>query len=299
MPPFLGIDHPLVVVRDLDAVADRYAELGFAPCPPGRHPWGTGMRVVQFDGCSIELMGVHDEALIDVHGFDGFAFGRYVRDQLQEREGISLLALHSEDAEGDAAKVVARGIACTGTIEFGRDVRLTDGRVDRTRTTLKVLRDPDLPRLANFAVHQHRPELIFRPEWLVHPNGACGIHRVTIMAERSRWPAVRTRLAGLYGEDALFAHADGFGVRTGNGDFVVMDGAAVARTYATLLPELAAEDRPSCVAIHVTVQDAARVRPFLDATAARYAARDAGFWLLDAGAYGNVFLVLEVLPGSR
>lgn len=299
MPPFLGIDHPLVVVRDLDAVADRYVGLGFAPCPPGRHPWGTSMRVVQFDGCSIELMSLYDEALIDVHGFDGFAFGRYIRDQLQEREGISLLALHSEDAEGDAATVAARGIACTGTIEFGRDVRMADGRIDRTRTTLKILRDPELPRLSNFAVHQHRPDLIFRPDWLVHPNGASGIHRVAVMAEPTRWSAVRKRLAGLYGEEALFRHSDGFGARTGNGDFVVMDRVAVERTYGPLPPALAAEDRPSCVAIHVTVPDAAKVRPFLDAAAARYVAREAGFSLLDADAYGNVFLVLETHPGGH
>jgi Glyoxalase-like domain len=60
MSHFLGIDHPLVVVRDLHAVAERYVALGFSTCPPGRHPWGTSMRVVQFEGCSIELMGVYD-----------------------------------------------------------------------------------------------------------------------------------------------------------------------------------------------------------------------------------------------
>jgi len=41
MVHFLGIDHPLVVVRDLMTVADRYGALGFAPRPLGRHPWVT------------------------------------------------------------------------------------------------------------------------------------------------------------------------------------------------------------------------------------------------------------------
>lgn len=296
MSPFLGIDHPLVVVRDLDAVADRYAALGFAPRPLGRHPWGTTMRLVQFDGCSIELMGVEDEALLDVHGIAGFSFGRYIRDQLREREGISLLALHSEDAEGDAATVAGRGIEITGTIEFGREVRLADGRTDRTRTTLKVLRDPALPRLANFAVHQHRPDLIFRPEWLVHPNGATGIHQVTVMAERSTWPEVRARLAGLYGEGELFERADGFGARTGNGDFAVLDKAAVGRLYRSLPVDLAAEDRPSCVAIHVTVPDLGRARTFVDAAKVGYDDDGNQLRLLDAEPYGNVFLVLAPTP---
>jgi hypothetical protein len=34
------------------------------------------------------------------------------------------------------------------------------------------------------AEQQPRPDLIFRPDWLEHPNGALGICQVTIMAER-------------------------------------------------------------------------------------------------------------------
>ncbi|UGY16944.1 hypothetical protein HAP48_0005535 [Bradyrhizobium septentrionale] len=45
------------------------------------------MQLVQFDGCSIELMSLYDETLIDQHAVDGFSFGRYIRDQLHEREG--------------------------------------------------------------------------------------------------------------------------------------------------------------------------------------------------------------------
>jgi hypothetical protein len=296
MGQFLGIDHPLVVVRDLPAVAERYAALGFAPRPLGRHPWGTTMRLVQFDGCSIELMGVEDEGLLDQHAIDGFSFGRYIHDQLQEREGIALLALNSADAEADAGIVTARGITCQGTINFGRDIRLEDGRHDRTSTTLKILVDPKLPRLGNFAVQQHRPDLIFRPDWLLHPNGAIGIHQVTIMAEPAHWPAVRQRLAGLYGDSALFQNAEGFGARTGNGRFVVLDKAAVERTYAPLPPELAAEPRPCCVAIHITVPDTKNVLSFLASAGAAFTTAGSQVRLRDAKPYGNVFLAFDTAP---
>jgi hypothetical protein len=293
---FLGIDHPLVVVRDLKAVADRYGALGFAPRPLGRHPWGTTMRLVQFDGSSIELMGVEDEGLLDQHAIDGFSFGRYIRDQLREREGISLLALNSDDAEADASVVIARGIRCQGTIDFGRDVRLEDGRTDRTKTTLKILVDPDLPRLGNFAVHQHRPDLIFRPDWLVHPNGASGICQVTIMAERAHWPAVRQRLAGLYGGEELFESTEGFGAKTGNGRFVVLDKAAVERSYAPLPPELSVEQRPCCVAIHVTVPDTGNVLSFLASAGVDFAKSGSQLRVREAAPYGNVFLVFDASP---
>ena len=297
MTAFLGIDHPLVLVCDLASTADRYAALGFAPRPLGKHPWGTCMRLVQFDGCSIELMSVYDETLIDQHAVDGFSFGRYIRDQLHEREGISLLALNSNDAEGDAAQVTARGIRCAGTIDFGRDVRLEDGGIDRTKTTLKILQDPLLPRLSNFIVHQHRPDLIFRPEWRIHPNGAVGIHQVTIMAEESDWPLVRGRLAGLYGEKEIFQHDGGFGVRTGNGKFVVMSKAAVEASYAALPEALAKERRPSCVAIHVSVSELEPVRGFVEAAGALHRYDDAQIAISDAASYGNVFLTFARDPG--
>lgn len=296
MVHFLGIDHPLVVVRDLMTAADRYGALGFAPRPLGRHPWGTTMRLVQFDGSSIELMGVEDAGLLDRHAIDGFSFGRTIRDQLREREGISLVALNSGDAEADAGIVTARGIRCQGTIDFGREVRLQDGRTDRTKTTLKIFVDPELPRLGNFAVHQHRPDLIFRPDWLVHPNGASGIHQVTIMAERVHWPLVRQRLAGLYGEDDLFESAEGFGVRTGNGRFVVLDKAAVERTYAPLPPELAVEQRPCCVAIHVTVPDTRNVLSFLASAGVEFRKAESELRIREAEPYGNVFLAFDSSP---
>jgi hypothetical protein len=290
MANFLGIDHPLVVVRDLQGVAERYTALGFSPRPLGRHPWGTTMRLVQFDGSSIELMGVEEEALLDRHAINGFSFGRTIRDQLREREGISLLALNSTDAEADAATVTRRGIACQGTIDFGRDIQLEDGRTDRTKTTLKIFVDPELPRLGNFAVHQHRPDLIFRPDWLVHPNGATRINRVTIMAPRDQWLAVWQRLAGLYGNDAVFETAGGFGAITGNGRFVVLDKPSVEQAYAPLPPDLASEDRACCVAIHVSVADTARVVPFLAAAGVAFTTVGSELRLLEAEPYGNVFL---------
>lgn len=290
MKPFLGLDHPLVLCRDLEATAQRYEALGFAPLPMGKHPWGTSMRVVQFDKCGIELMSIYDESLIDEKSFKGFSFGRHIRDHLAEREGISLLALYSEDGEGDAAIVEGRGISCTGTIDFGRPVKLADGSEDRTKTTLKILHDPELERLSNFAVHQHRPDLIVRPEWLVHPNEAFGIHQVTIMAEPQDHRRVRQRLLGLYGEAALFDRDGHFGAHTGNGDYVVMSKVEIERFYGPLPASLDQDPRPSCVAIHVSVAELDVVRSFI--AKAGIPARDDEHLirLPEAAPYGNVFL---------
>src|SRR5574337_46476 len=53
----LGIDHLVVVVPDLQAASQRYAELGFTVVPGGRHPVGTHNALIAFaDGSYIELI---------------------------------------------------------------------------------------------------------------------------------------------------------------------------------------------------------------------------------------------------
>jgi len=290
MSGFLGIDHPLLLVNDIVAASARLEALGFRMAPIGKHPWGTSTALAMFQGCSLELMGIYDETLIDEKPTGDFKFGRFVRDDLAKREGISLLALHSEDAGGDATKVAARGVACQGTIEFGRDVTLPDGRKDRTATTLKILWAEDLPRLSNFVCHQHRPDLIYVSNWLEHPNRAFGICRVTILAEVADHARVRMRLAGLYGSDALFEDEQGFGVRTGNGDFIVVDRSGAKERYGALPPALKHEQEPCYIGVDIRVPDVESVLPFVEASGTPHR-RDADVIVLtDAASYGNVFL---------
>ncbi len=233
-------------------------------------------------------MGVYDEALIDEKALDGFSFGRVVRDDLKAREGISLCALHSDDAQGDVAILAARGVACQGTIAFGRDVVLPDGRPDRTATTLKILASDDLPRLSNFACQQHRRDLVEVPAWMDHPNGCTGYAGVAILAERDDWPRVRARLAALYGEAALFETDDGFGAQTDNGDFTVLDRAAATERYGPIPTEIAGDARPCYLAMEIAAPDLDRVRPFLEGEASRD--EGARIVLTDATRFGNVFL---------
>ncbi len=293
MPGLLGIDHPLIAVRAIEPMRERYAALGFRMTPVSLHPWGTCTSVAVFRNCLLELMGIDDESLIDQHPAGGFRFGRVVRDQLAEREGVSLLALHSTDADADAAAVQARGLVCQGGIEFGRDIVLPDGRPERTATSLRVLYDPDLPRLSNFICQQHRRELIEVPAWLEHPNGATGICQVTVLASPSDHPRVRSRMAGLYGEAALVDMSGGFAVRTGNGAFVVCGLDAVEAAYGLLPAALAGETQPCCVAVHVRVPSLDGVLPILEREAVDLVRRGERVTVGPAEAFGNVFIVFD------
>ena len=82
------VDGVTPAVRDLDALAARYRELGFTVGARNHHPWGTANHIVQLPGFFIELLTVEDPRLLDAQiGRDGMAehFGRPTRDAIARR----------------------------------------------------------------------------------------------------------------------------------------------------------------------------------------------------------------------
>jgi hypothetical protein len=254
-----GIEHPLVTVRDIEAVASRYAALGFAPTPLGRHPWGTVNRLIMFPDNFIELIAVGDAAAIEANPVGGHRFGRRVRDRLAWGEGISLLALRSADAVADELAAVSRGAASAGRVEFRRPVRLPDGREDEAVVTLAILPDDAQPGLSFFLCQQHKPDLVWTPAWLVHPNGADAITAVTYLAPDPM--AVARRLESVWGAQAVLREEGGLRVETAGGVLHVFDVEAVESRFPgmALSPDVFA--RAPCgvaISVHTTDFPAAR-----------------------------------------
>jgi hypothetical protein len=253
----LGLEHPVVVSDDLDALAERYGAMGFAPTRKGYHPWGTGTQLVLFADTFIELMGIDDRRLIDVPSETGFRFGRFIAEQLDRREGIAMIALHSEDAAADAAAVTARGVAPDGTVSFRREVTLPDGATDEAVVSLAMLIDWEQPQLSHFICQQHRPEFVGVAEWMRHPNGALGIAQVVYAAAEPQ--ALGQRFAGIRGADALHDLDNGFRVATAGGELLVLDLPAAEARFAPVEMPYGWRDAPCAVAIRVRVADTNRV----------------------------------------
>lgn len=249
----LGIDHPLVLVRDIEAAAARYRALGFNTAPTGRHPWGTSTSLIMFNRSAIELMSVYDDTLLDSHAVGDFRFGRHMADALTEREGVSLVALYSEDATGDRARIEAHGVPVQGRVDFRRRVKVPGRDWDEAVVTLEILVDAALPRASNFLCQQHRPELIWVPEWLKHPNSALGFRGITYAA---RDPApLLARLRRLFGEDAVRETAIGHEARTGKGTISVVRPGVWARELGVSDEPDIASDAAACIGIDVQVAD--------------------------------------------
>jgi catechol 2,3-dioxygenase-like lactoylglutathione lyase family enzyme len=281
-----GIDHPLILVRDIEAARRFYTALGFTVTPVGKHPWGTSTSLAVLERSALELMGVYDESLIDAMDAGGFRFGRHMRDALAVRPGLSLVALHSQDTIADGTALAGRGIPSQGPIEFRRKVKPPGGVWDEAVVSLWMLVDPALPRVSHFLAQQHRPGLLWVPEWMRHPNGARRVGAVTYLADD---PApLADRLGRMFGEPA--ATAAGHEFTTGQGVFRVTRPDQWAAAYPGVPLPVITPGEPGGVAIDVTVADLARARALLDAAAIATIETAAGPAISDTEAAGNVVL---------
>jgi Glyoxalase-like domain len=283
-----GIDHPLIATHDIAALRNRLISLGFTMTPVGQHPWGTTTSLAMFQGCLIEIMGIYDDKLLDHNPAGDFRFGRHIHRHLQAREGVALTALHSSDAQADAATAMRAGLSVAGHLEFGRDVTLPDGRSGRTKTSLVLLPNATFPRLSFFLCQQHRPDLIYVPAWLDHPNSAQGIAGVTIRAEAADQPALRTMLSALYGAPSDVP--GGFCVPTANGTITVLTGARIAAIFGPLPPDLAAQTDPGIVAMDIRVNRLDRAQAWCKTSGLDWRADADAVTLTNAAATGNMFL---------
>lgn len=283
-----GIDHPLLATHDIHGLRKRLISLGFNMTAVGKHPWGTSTSLAMFDGCLLEIMGIYDETLIDEVPAGPFRFGRHVFEHLQQREGVALSALHSTDSARDAARAEVAGFTVAGHLEFGRDVTLPDGRVDRTKTTLALLPDPDFPRLSFFLCQQHRPELIYVPEWLKHPNSVNGINGVTILAAAAQQGPLKAKLMGLYGHASPLT--GGFSIQTANGDISVQTRDAIQAEFGKLPLEIEESETPCIVAMDLGYENIKTLRSWIEKCSMPINSTAAGHYATQPEDTANVIL---------
>ena len=298
-PNRLGIDHPVVAVRDLAAAAAAWRRLGFHTTPLSRHPWGTANHLVVLDRDFIELIAVDRASkIVKPVNPEDFRFGAPVAAVLERRQGIAMLALHSEAARADHDAAVGRGVPSAGIVVFRREVLLAGGRSDTSAATLGLFWNEAQPGLSTYAYQQHRPDLVWRPEWRRHANGADAVLRVTYCAGDPE--AARPYYAALYGEDRIGVEDAGLKVRTPNGQIQVVSANRLADRFAGVVAETpAAADLPCGVAIRVRTPGFVAARAVLEANDVPYAEVDEvpGRRILRVGAEDATGVILELTDG--
>ncbi len=210
-----GLDHIVVMVRNLDVAAERWRSLGFTLSPRGTHSahLGTGNFTIMFDVDYVELLGILNNTELNAPS----------RAFLDRRgESIERVAFTTSDALAGVAALRARGAEAQGPIEFSRPVDLPGG--GRGEAAFSVFHWPVDQRPADlriFACQHHTRDAVWIPGLQSHPNTATGIVRIEILTPTPADAAVQ--LAGLIDSQAQPCE-DGVRVATapGRGEFLFL-----------------------------------------------------------------------------
>jgi catechol 2,3-dioxygenase-like lactoylglutathione lyase family enzyme len=223
-----GIDHLLVGVRDLEAAREVYSRLGFTCTPRGSHiGWGTANYCIMFERDYVELLGIVDPA----------QFTNRLDEFLVRREGLMALAFATSDARAAHAELVDAGIGAEPPRDLARNLELPEGVV-QPRFEIVGLPATATPALPAFLCRHLTPELVRRPEWLVHANGARGLSVVTVVVAEPR--ALEEPYLRFLGAGATTATDDILTVRAGNVSLVFVTPA----DFGPLYPEVDLDTSP-------------------------------------------------------
>lgn len=295
MKNHLGIDHPLVAVRDMDKACEDFARLGFFINPRHHHPWGTDNHLLMFPENFIEVISIYDDSKLDLTNERGFAFGRFISNSIERREGISLVALHSEDARADHALMEERGVENDGIVDFRRVAHRPDGSEEEAVVSLVMLINSECPAISHFFCHQHKPHLVWVEEWMQHPNGANAITAVSYVAQD---PAeLEARFAGIYGQDAVSLQPGYLEVQTDRGIFEVMSPEFARKRFAGVDLPLDDSQMPSGMAIRVTTATPDSARALLIKNGVEFVTTPEGGIRIPAHYAGNT--IIEIYPETH
>ena len=172
----IGIDHAVVMVRDLDKAAENWKRLGFTVSPRGTHSahMGSGNYTIMLDPDYIELLGVLVET---EHNAPARAF-------LAKRgEGIERIAFTAVDSTAGAEEIRARGFEPVGPIDFERPVTMPNGSLSSAKFRVFQWPVAEAPGGVRIFACQHKTrETVWIPELMKHANGAKRLRQALIVS---------------------------------------------------------------------------------------------------------------------
>jgi hypothetical protein len=172
----IGIDHAVIVVRDLDRAAENWKRLGFTVSPRGTHSakMGSGNYTIMLDPDYMELLGVLVETDHNVPT-RAFLAGR--------GEGIERVAFTAVDSAAGAEEIRAHGFEPVGPIDFERPVTMPDGSLSAAKFRVFQWPIAEAPGgLRIFACQHQTRETVWIPELMKHANGAKRLRQALVVS---------------------------------------------------------------------------------------------------------------------
>jgi hypothetical protein len=232
-----GVDHAVIVVKDLDAAAANWKQLGFTISPRGTHSahMGTGNYTIMLGEDYMELLGV---LAATEHNVPSRAYLE------QTGGGIERIAFTTLSAAAGAAELRTMGYEAIGPTDFERPVLLPDGTKSAAKFATFQWPVKEAPGGVRLFACQHKTrETVWIPELQKHANTARRIARVFVVTPKADEDAkhLAKLIAGEVRRDA-----DGSAVVPtgfGRAEFVFLSRDALGKRYpgvdVSTLPERA------------------------------------------------------------
>ena len=242
-----GVDHVVILVRDLDRARNAYARMGFTLTPRGHHTLGSQNHCIMLGSGYIELL-----ATPTLH-----PSMRYWGEFLAHGEGLGGIALETDDARGAHAGLAAAGVPVEAPIEFSRPVELPGGARDAAFRVVQL--EPGYTAGARAFLCQHfTRDVVWRRDCLAHAVGARGLAALAVVAENPLGAAAG--YATVFGERPRRID-EGLLVHTGSAPIALGTRARMARRLrGVVLPDRPA---PFVAALFLHVEDRARAAAVL------------------------------------
>lgn len=94
--------------------------------------------------------------------------------------GLVGCALASQDAQAVYQQAQQQGMSVEAPLHFSRPVVLPEGTQEAAFSITRFA-PGTLPGLEAFVCQHHTPALVWRAEWMHHPNGALGIQAISVV----------------------------------------------------------------------------------------------------------------------
>jgi hypothetical protein len=210
------LDHLVIDVRDrMEEAAGAFAALGFQLTPRGHHTLGSMNHLAMFKTDYLELLG--------------FGAGSAARPELTPFPiGLNGLVFKTGDADVVHAHALAAGLPILPVQAFSRPVEIDGARDDARFRTTRL--DPGKIAMGRVYFCEHQtPELVWRPQWQSHPNGARAIARVIVATADPRRTALL--FGALFGPEAVVEREGGCLIGAGAAQVELAMPAAVAAEF--------------------------------------------------------------------
>lgn len=173
----VGIDHVVVMVKELDRAAENWKRLGFTVSPRGTHSthMGSGNYTIMLDPDYMELLGVLTST---EHNAPARAY------LARHGDGIERVAFTAVDSAAGAEEIRARGYTPIGPTDFERPVTMPDGTLSAAKFRTFQWPTAEAPGGVRIFACQHKTrETVWIPELMKHANGARRLRQVLIATQ--------------------------------------------------------------------------------------------------------------------